>query len=544
MGNEKIQLSWAWPLISYRWIPEILASINHAIEPSWSGLHREMTNYVVNTGIGNKIFLQLKTLLLESQLIQEQGKYILPTVQPTEKHVREYLSSFLSLSTPPWVLFYRRIMEEGISTLSFEELVQNPPRLWPEIARYPVFKQWTEFLQYLELGFLVDSKQFIPVGAVSSNMIQDTQFIDKCCKCLGDPRHLTGRDSLHTQADFLSWTSGESTLTVSADTELAPRIPVEHIAHVFESTPPTQRCHHSIKKGIAIWDKWITNHMKDYPFANLTTLIITVKTVLDFFLFGEEQFEPTDDIKKVVFNAKNKWESIPNFQISGNVWQVLPKLYQDIVRLTYGVKYYRNSLKKIDRPQDCIEIHFLTITKQELEKIKKIPIRCFRSKRSLHSILQTTSMIHTTLSRIEQKNSYTFLEDYIQNKFESVRFFLPSDPIDRQELMNDVDEIVELTDGDIRDIISIDYPVLFCKYQVPIIRLSYWAHLYYDIHNDHKLATIDNLQKKLTRIRNVKIKEIQHYKSNIDIWDKSFCAFQKQINHLIKKSREKSPTAA
>lgn len=542
MGNKNIQLNWSWPLISYKWLPEILASINHAIEPSWSGLHREMTAYSANTSIGNNIFSQLKTLLQESQLIQEQGKYITPTVTPIEDQVREHLLSVFSLSNLPWTLFYHHLVDKQVSAIFFPELKSNPPNQWPEVATYTVFKQWAEFFQYLELGFLIDSKQFIPVGAITSNMIHDTLFIDKCCKSLGDPRYLTGRDSLHTQADFLAWTSGETSLTVSSDIELSPRIPAEHIDHVFQTTNSSRRCHKSIKEGVTIWDGWILKHLKVYPFSNLTTLILTAKILLDFFLFGDEQFEPTDDIREVVLSARKKWENIPHFQIIGTIWKVLPKLYQDITRLTYGVTYYRNSLKKIDLFSNCIRTQILAITKKELEEVKKIPIRCFRTKRSLHSILHTTSIINTTLTRIEQKNSYVSLEEYVQDKFISFRSFLPTDSIDRRKLLDETVELIEFDKEDVETIIAVEYPVFSCRYQVPIIQLSYWAHLYYEIHNNHKLATIDDLQKKLTRLKNLKRKEIQHYNSNIDNWDKSLCAFQNQIKYLKGNSREKSKT--
>ncbi len=39
MGKNNI-LTWSWPLISLEWIPEILASFDNLIEPSWAGLQR------------------------------------------------------------------------------------------------------------------------------------------------------------------------------------------------------------------------------------------------------------------------------------------------------------------------------------------------------------------------------------------------------------------------------------------------------------------------------------------------------------------------
>ena len=75
MGNRKNKLSWSWSLISLEWIPEILASFDNLIESSWVGLQRQMTVHAVNQSFSNMLFNQLKSVLCETGLVIEDGKY-------------------------------------------------------------------------------------------------------------------------------------------------------------------------------------------------------------------------------------------------------------------------------------------------------------------------------------------------------------------------------------------------------------------------------------------------------------------------------------
>ena len=91
MGNRKINLTWSWPLISYKWIPEILSSFDKIIEPTWAALYREMSAHVANKSFSIRLTHQIKAFLLESVLVEECGKHVKLLVNPIYSDIKYYL---------------------------------------------------------------------------------------------------------------------------------------------------------------------------------------------------------------------------------------------------------------------------------------------------------------------------------------------------------------------------------------------------------------------------------------------------------------------
>ena len=267
MGNRKNNLSWAWPLISLEWIPDILASINDAlIEPSWIGLHRAMTIQVANRSFANQIFSQLQTLLKETELVQEIGRHIATTVIPDGNNVKYHLLNYFNESLQPWAKFFRIISQEKFE-LDFNRIVENPPEQWTEIVNFPVFKQWGQFFQYIGLGFLVANDHFIPESVIKNKRYLNIKFVERCLKAIGDPRYLTGTFSLHTEADFLAWTKGEDHLPVSDDPGLSPRIPYDQILKEWETNKnKTGAWRTALINADDIWKQSIIALLSEYPF--------------------------------------------------------------------------------------------------------------------------------------------------------------------------------------------------------------------------------------------------------------------------------------
>ena len=147
MGNRKNNLSWTWPLISLEWVPDILASIDDAlIKPSWIGLHRAMTIQIANRSFANQIFSQLQTLLKETELVQEIGRHISTSVKPDSNNVKCHLFKYFNESLQPWAKFFR-IVSKGKFELDFNQIVKDPLEQWPEIAKFPIFKQSVHWIR-------------------------------------------------------------------------------------------------------------------------------------------------------------------------------------------------------------------------------------------------------------------------------------------------------------------------------------------------------------------------------------------------------------
>lgn len=519
MGNRKNNLSWAWPLISLEWIPDILASINDAlIEPSWIGLHRAMTIQVANRSFANQIFSQLQTLLKETELVQEIGRHIATTVIPDGNNVKYHLLNYFNESLQPWAKFFRIISQEKFE-LDFNRIVENPPEQWTEIVNFPVFKQWAQFFQYIGLGFLVANDHFIPESVIKNKRYLNIKFVERCLKAIGDPRYLTGTFSLHTEADFLAWTKGEDHLPVSDDPGLSPRIPYDQILKEWETNKnKTGAWRTALINADDIWKQSIIALLSEYPFSNLDKLIYTCKHLLDFFLFGKSVYDTDLLDKESVYSIKKKWKSVKHFMMSEQIWRNMPNLYSDIARLYWGLSYYRNSLRKPLLVKDLYDEHILSY--KDVNKIKELPIRCFRSRRTLQSIIKNFATIYKSLSRLIGGKVGIHYEQQTIKLFESTNNYLLSDPLELADLLLDLENLIELhpeEKAQLKQFPSMDiisgYP------NNPTLQLCFWVHRYYDLLEIPKIKTVNNIRKRLDMFEKRLTNEITHYQKSLDNWE-------------------------
>lgn len=529
MGNRGVELSWSWPLVSYEWLPEILGSLDKLLETSWVGLEREMTSQVPSPERGRHFFRQLKQLLEETGLIKNQGRFIKSSVKPQRSSIVEYLQKLFHDSHQEWATYFRHLSEQK-TELHYDHIEYHSPGSWPAISKYAVFKQWSEFFQFLGYGFRISSDHFIPDSAISVEMCQDPRFIEKCLKARCDPRFLTGKNSLHTEADFLSWTKGEDNLVISNDPKLTPRIPQEIVLIEFEKTEASNRMMQALTSTVKEWENQIHYCLKQYPFQDLEKFILTSKTLLDLFIFGRANIEQEKISKEEILNLQKFWKSVPYFKISGQAWQSLPGIYRDMTRLFWGVQFFRNSLKRVDDFKE--EYHEETFLIKDLEKIQKLSIRCHKSKRTLYNLVKTIYLIHTSLNRILTAKGVAYFKNEVIKMYSKIDGYLPTDKFELSELINEVDTIINFDEEDRVLLINFNIENLnHPDYSIQILQLCWWVHRFAEYKNNPSIRAINKLQQKVEKFGNRLSQDIQLLNKN-DQWEKVYSDFRLQIKSM------------
>ena len=531
MGNRKAKLSWTWPLISLEWLPEILSSFDYLIEPTWIGLKRQMTINVAIKSFSNNVFNQLQRILIETNLIAEKGKFIQQTVKPDYSSIRNHLTILVNESSEPWANFFSEVSLKKCK-LIYSQIKDNPPNTFPDIASYPVFKQWSKFFQYIGYGHLIDKELFIPGSTITDDMIKDVNFIEKCLKAIRDPRHLTGYDSLHTESDFLSWTNGEDFLPITNDKELKPRIPFELIQQRWQDNKDRKDAlFTALNAGSKNWHQNIDQQLSNYAFSDLISLIYTCKMILDYFLFGKQIIDNDFIDKEKIYSIKKRWDSVKNFKLPNHLWKILPNLYKDITRLYWGITQYRNSLQ---RPIFNHKLYNDSIFKTDLVLTNKIPIRCFRSRRSLHAILQTFTIIYISLSRLMDNKINYYYKELTQNSLNDINNYLPANPLETSEIIGQLKEFIELNSEEQTYLNSndkLDFHFDYPEESIP--QTCFWIHKYHELLGTPQILIIKKVKKELNTIQNKFVKDINYYEKDQTDWEDSCSYLKKIISNFI-----------
>jgi hypothetical protein len=526
MGNRENNLSWSWPLISLEWIPGILASVENLIEPSWIALRREMSTHVANQSFTNQLFLQLQKFFKETELIKENGKCISVSLRPDIISIKDYLFNFYVKSIRPWAYYYKFISTHR-TELIFNQINANPPKQWPEIGKYKIFKQWSQFFQYTGLGFFFNNDHFIPESAITKEMCHDTKFIECCLKATGDPRYLTGELSLHTKADFLAWTKGENYLPISNDPNLFPRIPSELILKNIESNKErSRRWSNAITIAKDTWKDSLTILLSKYPFSKLNRLIFTCKYLIDFFLFGKSVHDNDFLDKDCVYSIKKRWKSVKNYRLSEQIWEHMPNLYRDTTRLFWGIAFYRNSLRNPSINDKFYDEQILKY--YDTRDIKGLSIKCFRSKRTIQSIFKNFLAIHYSLMRLIENNVGENYEKKAKRIFNISVNYLPKNSLELSELLIELESLIELHPEEKSHLINFPYIDIFTGLpNITTLQNCFWIHRYYDLVETPQIKTVNKISRKLDELENKLIKDIRYYNKRHTDWD-SACKQIKQ----------------
>lgn len=522
MGYRKTKLSWIWPLISLDWLPEILRSLDNLLEPSWVGLQREMIANIVNQSFGRRIFFQLQSLLLETGLIIEDNRYIQSTIKPSRRFIISHLTKLFIISTEPWADYFRIISDQKI-TLSFADLKKTTPIIWDDIYKYSVFKQWSLFFQYVGLGFLIDKERFIPESAITSKMLYKNIFLEKCIKTYNDPRILTGQHSLHTEADFFAWTKGEDNLPISNDPKLNFRIPYEVLTNNYD-TPFKEK----IEKAISSWNQQILKPIKKLIPFTLNQLIITYKIFIDYFLFGNRSHELDFLSKEKMLIIKSKWNLVPKFHLSDNIWKSIPKIYNNITRLSFGILYYRNSLSKVINTWDLYNEDLLV--EQSTDAIKNLPIRSYYTKRRLSNFMDNIYTINASISKLINAKIDKYYKEDVSRAYEESNNFLPKNMIDIDRIITEASKIIDINNDEI-SALKQELPHHFltnCP-KHPKLATCFWIHRQIEIAKHPKTRTIKSLKKKLSHIEKKFIIDMAYFKQDMDKWNEACANLKKTI---------------
>lgn len=520
MGNRQNTITWRWPLISLEWIPEILSSFGNLLEPSWAGLRRQMTVNAQNGSFANRLFSQLQTLLLETSLVEERGRHIHPAVTGNSIRVKTHLVKIAEESNSDWAQFFRIIYKDAIE-LHFDSIDHEVTKLWPDITNYSIFKQWSEFFQYLGFGILLSHDHFIPDSAITNEMASDPIFAEQCLKTIGDPRYLTGSLSLHAEADFLAWTIGENHLPITEDPNLFPRIPHEIIVQEWQKNNANKGSWQAaLLKGRESWTHSIEEILSVYPFSNLVSLIYTCKYLLDYFLFGISMFHTDTLDQEKLFSIRKKWSSVKHFTVSEQLWKHLPNLYRDITRLYWGIYFYRNSLHKPYHQAVLYNDEYFGT--KYTDQLSSISIKCFRSKRTLGGILRSYSTIFKSLTRLKEKKIDEFYESETKQISANAKKYLPSNPLETSDLLDQLEGIIAIRPNEILNILNpINFDISTGHSREPMLHLCFWVHRHYEIAGHPRIRSLEKIQKRLKNREIRLLEECEYYEKGLSKWQEA-----------------------
>ena len=525
MGDKKNKLTWKWPLINLEWLPDIIGNLDMLIEPSWIGLQREMLANVENKAFGKRIYDQLTTLLIETQIIKEDRRHIKCAIDPNRKSIVLHLQNIFEKSSEPWAQCFRYLWDNTIA-ISFSNLLGEISGQWGDISEYPIFKQWCEFFQFLGMGILANKEEFFPASAITNKMLDDKNLIEKLIRTRSDPRILSGQDSLHTEADHFAWTKGEDILPISKDTRLKHRIPHEIITDGSSTTSPIEKMNY----GVLYWKRQIHETISETITIELAQLIITYKIFIDYFLFGRRRYTVDYLSKNKTDSIREQWSEIPNFRISDNVWKSLPKLFNNITRLSFGILYYRNSLQRIIKPWDYYNEKFLEI--ENSDRIKNLPIRSLRTKRTISNFIENISAINCAISRIISSNSIKKIKSNCIKLYQDSANFLPKDSIDLKSVLSDASKLIVIDKNEISNF-NHDVPINLISDCPEYDKISscYWVHRSKDILSNPKAIAIQSLKRKLEKLEKQLILDISYFEGGLKDWEEA-CS---KLKFILKK---------
>lgn len=476
-----------------------------------------MTANIANPSLGNKLFGQLQTLLTETGLIEETGRHISGNVQPDYSAVRLHLTRLFEKSSDPWANLFRRIYQQKLS-LYFDRLAADSVDQWPTIINYSVFKQWADFFQFIGMGFLLDYDHFIPESAITDSMCNDSKFVARCLKAIGDPRCITAQRSLHTAGDSLRWTKGEDHLPLTDDVSLHPRIPLELVLQEWRQNMNQLGAWRSaLEKAHEAWRTEIFRELSQYPFSDPLSFVYTAKHVLDFFIFGRLQHDTDFLDKERLHVARNRWSSIPGFKLSRHIWQNLPSSYSDISRLYWGICYYRTSLRNPSITRSRYDEAALRIS--DMNHMKALPIRCTRSKRSLFGLFKTCHSIYKALSTLVDNGTALKHRERLNDLISFLSEYLPSDSLERLELLDDLEQVLDLEQGERKNLLlHPDLTLAQGSVDSPVINLCARHHQYLKLVENPHVVTIQTVQKRLDTIKRQLISDMRLFETPNSGW--------------------------
>ena len=315
-------------------------------------------------------------------------------------------------------------------------------------------------------------------------------------------------------------------MPISKDTRLKHRIPHEIITDGSSTTSPIEKMNY----GVLYWKRQIHETISETITIELAQLIITYKIFIDYFLFGRRRYTVDYLSKNKTDSIREQWSEIPNFRISDNVWKSLPKLFNNITRLSFGILYYRNSLQRIIKPWDYYNEKFLEI--ENSDRIKNLPIRSLRTKRTISNFIENISAINCAISRIISSNSIKKIKSNCIKLYQDSANFLPKDSIDLKSVLSDASKLIVIDKNEISNF-NHDVPINLISDCPEYDKISscYWVHRSKDILSNPKAIAIQSLKRKLEKLEKQLILDISYFEGGLKDWEEA-CS---KLKFILKK---------
>jgi hypothetical protein len=517
-----MDLNWRWHLISLEWLPEILGSFDCLIEPSWQGLKRNMLRGAVNKKFGNRMFGQLKSLLIDTSLVSENNGHIISNVYPNRTEIQIHLRELFNVSNDPWANAFRHLFNIK-RPMIYNDLSNDILTIFPDLSNYSIYRQWANYFQFIGYGFLLSHDSFIPASGIVDLIERDERFVNKCFMAIVDPRFLTGAFSLHSNADYLAWTRGEDLLPITTDTRLEPRIPLEIVnenLNIMRISDTPELFSDNLMRAGRIWSNYIGKILNLAGIENIEELLLSCKLLIDYFIFGRDNMTDDHIDTDTLNTARNLWNSVPHFTVSGGIWDALPNAYRDVTKLCWGILYFRNSLRK---PNDLNgKCNPQAIEKVKFIELRKLSIRCAKSRRTLNGLLMVFSSLNNSISRLQKENIHKKYQDKAETIFKKAYHFLPSDKLEAVVYIKELEELISLQSFERQHLLK-SYEFDFHS-NVPsntTLQVCYWINKFNKLTNSSHIKTILNVRNQLEGLKMGLIQEISLYNSKNNLWQDS-----------------------
>ncbi len=225
-----------------------------------------------------------------------------------------------------------------------------------------------------------------------------------------------------------------------------------------------------------------------------------------------------------------------HFKMAHGTWRILPNLYKDVTRLYWGISHYRNSFQRPMLSDGLFDEGIFNI--RDINEVKVIPVRCFRSKRTLLAILRTFLTIYKSLSRLMDNNIGEYCKVETEQLYADVNNYLPSDTLELSEIMSDLDSLIEFSAEEKMHILNIPEIDIFCGYpDKPVLQLCFWVHKHNELAGNPHILAVNLIRNRLEMLENRLIKEINYYKKGLDGWDMA-CRRLKEKVVLLRQAQK------
>lgn len=241
-------------------------------------------------------------------------------------------------------------------------------------------------------GAILPSGLYEPLAAFAARPTISPSELSRFISGPCDLRHLTGRLSKHSDADYLMIYRSHIAIPITENPEISPRIP----AQVFPGLPcDAAALYKASRFAREAWWGQVDTFLGSCSREDLSTFIVYSKDLLDSLIWGRPNALRSSISPEQASDAS---EMLRLFGVHTadlmTVWRSLPTLYRSITRLSYGARYLSNNLSNPTPPPPDVEA-FLRVC--ALPQKVQAAISTRRSGHSLFSIIRPLKILHKAI---------------------------------------------------------------------------------------------------------------------------------------------------